>query len=215
MRYILFYILITILLAYSKNIYSQEVRLEIGANYTINKFNIGLETQLRKPSLIKDDYLGLIQTKVGYEITKRFDFEIAYRFKSNIEEFYPETHIEYNNKHRLIFEMAYNLKRFENDIKLKNAIRYQTSFSGSGNIKNYFRNEFELNYKLTNKFKPHIAPIIYYNIDEKRFSEFRAKLGSEFEFYKNSIDIFYIIEIDIVGIERTRYILGIAYVYSF
>ncbi|MDD2387336.1 MAG: DUF2490 domain-containing protein [Bacteroidales bacterium] len=212
MRYTLIYILI--LIVFFQNSYSQELRLEAGIDYTIKKINIGLETELRKPSIINNDYLGLIQTEIGYEISKRFDFEIAYRFKTNIEEFYPESHVEYNNKHRLTFEIAYNLKRFDNDIKLKDAIRYQTNFSESGKIKNYLRNEFELNYKLTNVFKPYIAPIVYYNIDENRFSEFRIKLGSEFEFGKNSIDIFYIIEIDIARIERTRYIVGIAYGFS-
>ena len=212
MRYTLIYILI--LIVFFQNSYSQEVRLEAGIDYTIKKINIGLETELRKPSIMNNDYLGSIQTEIEYEISKRFDFEISYRFKTNIEEFYPENHLEYNNKHRLTFEIAYNLKRFDNDIKLKDAIRYQTNFSESGKIKNYLRNEFEVNYKLTNVFKPYIAPIVYYNIDENRFSEFRIKLGSEFEFGKNSIDIFYIIEIDIARIERTRYIVGIAYGFS-
>ncbi|MDD2636183.1 MAG: DUF2490 domain-containing protein [Bacteroidales bacterium] len=212
MRYTPIYILLLVVLF--QNIYSQELRFEAGLDYTIKKINIGLATELRQPSVLNNDYLGLIETEIEYKITNRFDVEVGYRFKTNIEEFYPENHIEYNNKHRLTFEMAYNLRRFENDIKLKDAIRYQTNFSESGKIKNYLRNAFELNYKLTNKFKPYITNILYYNIDENRFSEYRLKLGSEFDIGKNSLDLFYIIEIDLSRIERTRYILGIAYGFS-
>jgi hypothetical protein len=212
MRYTPIYILLLVVLF--QNIYSQELRLEAGVNYTIKKINIGLDTEIRQPSVLYNDYLGLMQTKIGYEISKRFDLELGYRYKTNIEEFYPESHVEYNNKHRLTLEMAYNLKRFNNDIKLKDAIRYQANFSESGKMKKYLRNSFELNYNLTNKFKPYIANIFYYNIDENRFSEYRLKLGSDFEIGKNSLDLFYIIEIDIAKIERTRYILGIAYSFS-
>lgn len=195
--------------------FSQETRFEIGADYTIKKFNIGLEAQLRKPSLIKNDYLGLFQAEVEYEICKRLGFEVGYRFKTDIEEFYSESHIDYNSKHRLTFDLGYNAKRFDNDIKLKNTVRYQTNFSENGKRNNYLRNEFELNYSLTNKFEPYIAPGIYYNLDEKHFSEFRIEIGSGFEFGKNSIDVFYIIELDVLGVERTRYILGLAYGVSF
>lgn len=195
--------------------FSQETRFEIGTDYTIKKFNIGLEAQLRKPSLIKNDYLGLFQAEVEYEICKQLDFEVGYRFKTDIEEFYPESHIDYNSKHRFTFDLGYNAKRFDNDIKLKNTVRYQTNFSQNEKRKNYLRNEFELNYKLTNKFEPYIAPSIYYNLDKKHFSEFRIEIGSGFELGKNSIDVFYIIELDVLGVERTRYILGLAYGVSF
>jgi hypothetical protein len=190
---------------------AQELRFEVGADYSVKKLKFGIETQFRKSSLIDTDFLGLIEAEIFYKITNNFNIEIGYRFKTNVADFYPESYVDYNNKHRFTFDLGYNLLRFDNDIKLKNTIRYQINFSENGKQNNYLRNEFELNYKITKIFNPYLAPSIYYNLNKKEFSEFRIELGSDFEFGKNSVGVFYIVEIDILGTERTRYILGLSY----
>lgn len=191
--------------------HAQELRLEVGADYTIKRFNLAVEVQLRMPSLIENDFLGLIEAEVVYKITKRLHLELGYRFKTNVAEFYPESHIDYNNKHRLAFDLGYSLRRFDNGIKLGNTIRYQMNLSESGKHNHYFRNEFELNYKISKLLKPYIAPSIYYNINKQEFSKFRIELGNKFEFDKNNIGVYYIIEADISRTEKTRYVIGVQY----
>ena len=194
---------------------AQELRFEAGVGYTYKKFDIAFESQLRKPSFIKNELLVLLEAEVEYEIMNRLNFEVGYRFKTNIAEFYPESSIDYNNKHRFAFELSYSLPRFDNDIKLKNALRYQINLSESGKQNYYFRNEFELNYKITRILKPYIAPSIYYNINKRTFSEIRIELGNELEFGRNSMTIFYVIETYFSRADRTNYIVGVSYSIGF
>ncbi|WP_462280666.1 DUF2490 domain-containing protein [Salinivirga cyanobacteriivorans] len=193
-------------------VHGQELRGELGVGSDIAKFKGDAELQIRRLSIENNSYSLLGQLKIEYEAADWLDVGITYRYKATGEsDSYADNHIDYNNKNRYTFDLQYKSDRFDNDIKLKNRLRYQVNVDADGDKVTYFRNRLTLDYKLTNLYRPYMAAEVYYKTDEQIIKNLRLYLGSEFEMERHSIELFYILEADIEKKPEMVYILGLAY----
>lgn len=207
------YYIIFIFLLLSNILFSQEYRAEFALSYTINQLQINTELQGRTGFNENQSYnSGLAQLGIEYELGKRIDMGMAYRYAFTEENAaLSENSIDYENKNRLTIDLGINLKRFENDLKIKNRLRYQMNIDDDGDQKSYIREKISLDYKLSNLWSPYSAIEVYYQAQKNQINAFRLYIGSEIDMNQHKLDFFYILEADIDTKTELFYILGMNY----
>ncbi|PLX18630.1 MAG: hypothetical protein C0599_11900 [Salinivirgaceae bacterium] len=194
-------------------VFSQEYRIEAGLGYNIQRVGLSADLQGRSGYSDNQSYNSILsQFGVEYELSKRFDLAASARYTNSKEnDSFSESSIDYDNKSRLTFDLGYNAKRYDNQIKFKNRLRYQVNINEGGIQKSYFREKVTFDYKLSDLLSPYAAIEVYYHLQKQELSAYRIYLGSEIEMGKHKVDCFFINEISHKNSFELFYILGIAY----
>jgi hypothetical protein len=206
-------ILLLILVAFiPKYQYAQELRGIAGIKYEIGSLGLDTEFQGRRISPTENKQSALWSLGAEYALTDWLDIQAAYRYAATGRSgFYAESSIDYKNKDRFTFDAQLKSKRFDNDAKLKNRLRYQINISDKGNVSHYIREKVSFEYKLSGFYRPFAEVEMYYDTDNKEIKALRLYLGSEFDMDKHVVSLTYIMEADVRTSIDFLYILELAY----
>lgn len=194
------------------NVQAQEVRLGGGVNYNWHNFKLGTDVQYRNLSPSEKQHVFLGQSELEYGVYKWLDVGLSYRYAAMRDyKRLLENRIDYEARNRFTFDVQLKSKRFENDVKIKNRLRYQVSVKENGKTKNYVRNKSTIDYKLTSLLRPFAEVEVYYNIREQALQSARFYLGSSWVIDDHTIDIAAIVEADWSNYFQLNYVLELTY----
>ena len=177
------------------NTNAQELRLGIDYDKRIlPKLEIDSKAQLRKIMNQSSSLYSIFQAGLTYEISENISLSGSIRYSSASGEFDDEIIDEINEKIRYTADLKLRTKQFNNDITIKNRIRYQHSAIIADDDRDYIRDKFSIEYKLTRGMKPYVAVEPYLILEEKRIRKLRFYMGSEFELSDNEFELCFILE---------------------
>jgi hypothetical protein len=193
--------------------FAQEYRLEGAFSYDI--YDLGLTTELQGRTGFNENQSYnscLTQIGVEYKLGKRFDIGAAFRYTFTEEATYlSKNSVDYDNKNRLTFDLGTNLKRFDNELKIKNRLRSQMNINDDGDQKFFIREKITFDYKLSNLWSPYTSLELHYQLQKNEIKAYRLYFGSEVALDKHKLDFFYILEANINTNTEFFYVLGVAY----
>ena len=208
-------LVISQLIAFSFSVSAQEMRVGAGVGFTLSKFQLGTEVQYRHISPVENQKALLWQSQVEYGIFKWLDAGLSYRYAGTFDGNQKlSNRIDYDARNRFTTDLQLKTQRFDNDVKLKNRVRYQVSVKEGGKTKNYLRNKFSIDYKLTSLFRPFADLEVYYNIREEQFQSVRLNLGSSWVLHKHVVDVAAIAEADWSDYFQMNYVLELTYTFD-
>ncbi|MFO7864074.1 MAG: DUF2490 domain-containing protein [Salinivirgaceae bacterium] len=195
-----------------KHINAQELRGIAGIKYELGSVGFDTEFQTRRLSPTENKQSLLWSFGTEYALTDWLDVQAAYRYAASGQSgFYAESSIDYKNKDRVTFDAQLKSKRFDNELKLKNRLRYQINISNKGNVSHYIREKVSFEYKLTGLYRPFAEVEMYYDTDKEEVKALRLYLGSEFDMDKHVVSVTYIMEADVRSSIDLLYMLELAY----
>lgn len=196
-----------------QSMFAQEYRLEGAFSYDIYDLELTSELQGRKGFNENQSYNScLTQIGVEYNLGKRFDIGAAFRYTFTEETTsLSKNSVDYDNKNRLTFDLGANLKRFDNEIKIKNRLRSQMNINDDGDQKFFIREKFTFDYKLSNLWNPYTSLEVYYQLQTNEIKAYRLYLGSEIDLEQHELDFYYILEANVNSKTELFYMLGMAY----
>lgn len=194
------YTVILLLFFFSVVLTAQEIRSGIEFDRNIlPKLETEVKFQLRKVPESADYFFNscIVQVNLGYEFIAGFRLAGTFRYTGFAKEDNDiPSIINYQDKFRITSDLGYKSKKFQNNTRLCNRLRYQKSISSIHNNKSYVRNRLKCEYYLTKKTVPYIALEPFYSFESKQFDAYRLYVGSNFELVFNSIDIYIILELN-------------------
>lgn len=181
-----------------ESLYSQEFRGGVSADFSILPQIEGeLEMELRGGWVPEAYYSRMAQLQVDYILSKRWSAGMLYSY-SNItesgEHALDETN-ENQEKSRYAINVNYQAKRFNNDIRISNRLRYQYASVHDKKPKQYIRNKFTVDYRMTKAMNPYISIEPYISLTEHEVHTVRVYLGTEMPVLNTKLDVYYISEI--------------------
>jgi hypothetical protein len=213
MKKVIFILLI--LLINIQFIAAQEYRGGLSADIKINgrlKADVDLET---RRIFFPGTYINrTAQIGLGYQLKPNLSAKVLYSYAyiTRNSEFDKITGDETSDRNRYMFDIQYSPKRFSNDLKLSNRLRYQYTVVRNNKPKQYLRNKFTVDYKITAKMNPYVAIEPYYQIDNNEFRLVRLYIGNEVPVWKTKLDLYYITEFNFLPEHlTTQYTLGLMF----
>ena len=174
---------------------AQEMRFGVGYEKNIlPKLEIDGKVQLRKRINQSKAYYSIVQAGLAYDISENITVSGSFRYSTAPGGFDEEINDDINEKMRYTANFILGTKRFNNDIKIRNRLRYQHSVVISDDDRDYIRNKLIIDYKLTKRMKPYVAVEPYLLLEEQRLRKLRFYLGSEFELFSNELELCFIVE---------------------
>jgi len=177
------------------NTSAQELRLGIDYDKRIlPKLEIDSKAQLRILMNQSSSLYSIIQAGLTYEISENISLSGSIRYSSASGESDEEIVDEVNEKIRYTADLKLRTKQLNNDITIKNRVRYQHSAIINDDDRDYIRDKFSIEYKLARGMKPYIAVEPYLILEEYKIRKLRFYFGSEFELFDNEFELCFIIE---------------------
>jgi hypothetical protein len=127
-----------------------------------------------------------------------------------VKEILPK--LEIDEKLRFTLDLKHKSDWINENLRIRNRIRYQHSSIISGASKDYIRYRLALDCRFNEDVRPYLALEPYQAVDDLEFARVRLYLGANLEILKNELNIYFIIE----GRERnnalsSNYIMGVSY----
>ncbi len=198
---------------------AQEIRGGIALGYFLSpKVNMEIELQTRKISYPETCFNRNIEVKMDYSLAGLWRLSGSYGYSSlSIQsENLDENENENSDKHKFTGDLVFQPKRFDNDFKLTNRLRYQYSTVDNSRRREYLRNKITLDYKISKKMEPYIALEPYFNLLKQDFRYVRFYIGNELSFNNSKLEIYYITEARLkeenLGLQ---YIMGATYKFNY
>ena len=211
MKRILYSLLVLIVLSCSLR--AQEYRAGVSVESHILPCLKG-EAQFELRSIFYPGYYlnRTFQVELSYEFSQSWNLGAAYSYSyiSKDDEFDNVNGDETSDRNKYMVNLEFNPKRYVNDLKISNRIRYQYSTVNGDQSKQYLRNKFTVDYKITSRMNPYMSIEPYYQLEKNKFNIVRFYLGNELPVWKSKIDIYYIAEVHLVPEQvNADYILGL------
>ncbi len=197
-----------------QTLFSQEFRGGVAADFGIlHRVEGEVELEIRKAWIPESYFSRMAQIQVDYILSDRWSAGLLYSYSyitESGEDALDETN-ENLERNRFGINISYQTKRFENDLRISNRLRYQYSSVDDKKPTQYLRNKLTVDYRMTKAMNPYIAVEPYYDIVEGELRSVRVYVGNEMPLFNTKIDIYYISEIrheeEYLDIQ---YIIGIA-----
>lgn len=160
-------------------------------------------------------------TDVGadYEFLPSLKVSLSYRLTSKNRLTY------YSTRHRYYMDIAYKHKFKPITFALRQRIQSQVeavNSSENGKIPEWYtRTKLTAKLDLDKKYTPYVATEFYYILDNLKeedhvFDKARYELGIDYDFNRqSSLNLFYLIQCDLLENKTRDFISGIGYTYSF
>ncbi len=177
------------------NARGQEIRL--GINYSgqiLPKAEVEGKLQVRRLDNQAGAYYTLVQAGVQYDLFKNISVSGSFRYSLAPGNEFESLDLDLHEKTRYTAEFRYKTKRFSNDVRLSNRLRYQHSAIQSNDQKEFIRNKIVADYKMTKAMKSYVAVEPYFLLDEFEISKCRLYVGSVFDVFDSAIEVCFIIE---------------------
>jgi hypothetical protein len=193
---------------------AQEYRL--GVEYGLNllpKLEVGAEAEIHKSFMPESYFVKRIQGKLNYDLTPTLSIGTSYTFSlftEKGEDDEDEDGTETEEKSKWAADLTFQPKRFSNDVRLTNRLRYEYASSHEEEPKQYIRDKVTLDCKITKCMNPYFAFEPYYQTDRNKIRFVRFYIGNEMPVFKTKIDFYYLTELEIKPENKNiQYILGI------
>ncbi len=223
-KYIHFILIGCGLLAFSLPSSGQQEDAALWSGITVNhqvtrRLGVSVNEQIRLDQNISHLLWIFTDAGVGYDLNSGFKASFGYRIAfKNLEEYYA-------TYHRIYLDLSYKYKIKPLVFSVRERIQNQTNRINSselGKIPEWTaRTKFTIKFDLDKKYTPYFATEFAYVIDNAKekdqvFDKDRFELGMDYEFNKRSeINLFYMIQNDILENKTREFITGIGYSYSF
>ena len=156
---------------------------------------------------------------VEYEFIPSLKVAVSYRLTSKNQFTY------YDTRHRFYVDLSYKKKLKPLTIILRQRIQSQVESirsSENGKIPEWYsRTKLTVKFDLDKKYTPYLASEFYYVIDNLKeedhvFDKARYEVGVDYDFNKrNSLNLFYLVQFDILENKTRDFVSGIGYTFSF
>lgn len=183
------------------------------------ELTVSVSEQLRLYQNMSDVEQFFTDAGLEYALSKSFRVSVNYRLASKNRLTY------YGTRHRFYADLSYRKKikplsfvlrqRFQEQIEQMNS-------SENGRIPEWYsRSKVALRYDLDKKYRPYIATEFYFLLDDakeshRQFDKVRYEAGIDYEFNRrHSLNVFYMIQKDLIKKEVRDFIVGTGYTYSF
>jgi hypothetical protein len=174
---------------------AQELRLGIEYDKSVvPKLTVESKAQMRKNLNLSPGIYAIIQAGMSYELLKGISLSGTLRYSTATGESDEENIDEINEKIRYTADLKLKTRQFKNDITLKNRLRYQHSAILNENDKDYIRDKFSVEYRLTRVMQPYVAFEPYFILTQKKIRKLRIYLGSDLELFNNEFELCFILE---------------------
>jgi len=183
------------------------------------KMSVSVSEQLRMYQNISDINQFFTDLGAQYELSESFRVSLNYRLSSTNEQTYFKT------RHRFYVDLSYRYKLKPLVLGLRQRVQRQVEAlksSENGDVPEWYsRTKFSVKLDLDKKYAPYLSSEIYYVIDnlneeDNVFDKIRYEAGLDYKFNRrNSLNIFYLIQSDILEKKTVDYIAGLGYTYSF
>ncbi len=191
---------------------AQELRLGAGAEFAAQKQVFNGEVQWRKDMFVSSHSVLLMQLGATHRLNNYSRIGADYRFSTGLHDMYTESNIDYLSRHRVAVALKFTTKRFNNSVRMSNNLCYQVQIREDKRIRNYLRNEIEVDYRITRVFKPFVSAEVFYSINETSFPMMRFSLGANLSFGRHGIEAAYKADYFLKSNDRAEYIMQIAYI---
>ncbi|HNS13056.1 MAG TPA: DUF2490 domain-containing protein [Bacteroidia bacterium] len=178
-----------------------------------------LSEQVRLHQNISDVDQFFTDLGVDYDIKPSLKVSVNYRWMSKNKLTY------YSTRHRLYVDLTYKRKFKPVSITLRQRVQSQVESihsSENGKIPEWYtRTKLTLKLDLNKKYTPYIATEYYYVLDNLKeedhvFDKSRYEVGVDYDFNRrSSLNLFYLIQKDILENKSRDFVSGIGYTYSF
>jgi hypothetical protein len=192
------YWLVVLALISTQTLFSQEFRGGVAADFGILPRVEGeVELEIRKAWIPESYFTRMAQIQVDYILSDRWSAGILYCYSYITEsgEHALDESNENLERNRFGINISYQAKRFENDLRISNRLRYQYSSVDDKKPTQYLRNKLTVDYKMTKAMNPYVAVEPYYDLGKTKLGSVRVYLGNEMPLFNTRINIYYISEI--------------------
>ena len=214
MRFLKTYGIVLFMLLLTVNLFGQEHRMGLEYEHKIIK-HLKTDGKFEVRSLQQENltFNSMVQMGFSYEIIDDLKLGTTIRYSLGDDDADEDEFLgDYASKWRFTGDIKYKTNRFDNDIQIDQRLRYQLVTEPGDEAKNYMRYKLIADYELNNDVLPYVGIETYYSITNHKVKALRIYTGSEFEVFKNDIELYLIAEVlkKKDGLE-TNYIMGIAY----
>ncbi len=183
------------------------------------KFGVNISEQIRLYQNVSE--IEQIFTDLGaeYAFTSSFKAAFNYRMTKKNEQTY------YSTRHRFYLDVSYRYKAKPFVFTVRERIQRQVeevNSSETGKIPVwYLRSKLAVKLDLDKKYSPYVSAEVAYlidNVDEtdQVFDKARYEVGVDYEFDKrSSLNLFYLIQSDLIENKTRDFVSGVGYTYSF
>jgi len=193
---------------------AQEYRSAIAAEFRIlPRLEAEVNVELRKIFLPESYFNRTFQGSLEYKISESLNIGTTYSYAiiTEKDEYEDEKGDEAFDRNRLAADLVFQPKRFDNDLRISNRLRYQVSTVDDDESKQYLRNRIMLDYRISSAMNPYFALEPYYRFSSERINIVRLYIGNEMPLFKSKIDLYYIAEIHLDPDRNTaQYIIGLS-----
>ena len=180
---------------------------------------VTLSEQIRMYQNVSEVDQFFTDAGLEYTILPSLKAALSYRLTSKNKSNY------YQTRHRYNLDLTYKYKMKPVALSLRQRVQSQVesiNSSENGRIPEWYsRTKLTLKFDLDKKYSPYLATEYYYIIDNVKetdhvFDKARYEIGFDYDFNKrHSINLFYLIQKDIIENKTRDFVSGIGYSFSF
>jgi len=180
---------------------------------------VGISEQIRLYQNVSEVDQFFTDIGVDYDLLASLKVSVSYRLTSKNELTY------YKTRHRGYIDLSYK-KKFK-PIALSFRQRLQSQVEAVNSSENgkipewYTRSKLTVKLDLDKKYSPYLATEYYYVVDNLKendhvFDKVRYEIGIDYDFSRrSSLNLFYLIQRDLLENKSRDFVSGIGYSYSF
>jgi hypothetical protein len=213
------YLLLIMAWISSQTLFSQEFRGGVAADFGIlPKIAGDVDLEVRKAWIPEAYFTRMAQMQIDYAFSKRWSAGLMYTYSyvSEKGEHALDEDNENLERNRYGLNLNYQTKRFDNDFRISNRLRYQYASVDDRKPTQYLRDKITVDYRLTRAMNPYISVEPYFNLVKTGLNSVRIYLGTEMPVLGTKLDIYYISEIRHEEEQlQIQYIIGASVKFNF
>ena len=224
LRYYHIIIVIGLVLSGSLSVKGQQDDAGFWAGLTLKhqvtrRIAVTLNEQVRLYQNVSEVEQFLTDVGLEYELLSSLKVSVSYRLMSKNQLTY------YSTRHRYYIDLSYKKKIKPLAFTLRQRVQSQVENVNSseyGKIPEWYsRTKLTLKIDLDKKYQPYLATEFFYIIDNFKeedhvFDKARYEVGIDYDFNRHSsLNLFYMIQCDILERKTRDFISGIGYTYYF
>lgn len=183
------------------------------------RMSVGISEQIRLYQNVSEVDQFFTDIGIDYDLLSSLKVSVSYRLTSKNQLTY------YQTRHRGYIDLTYKKKLKPLSLSFRQRLQSQVeavNSSDNGKVPEWYtRSKLTVKLDLDKKYSPYLATEYYYLVDNLKesdhvFDKARYEIGIDYDFNRrSSLNLFYLIQKDLLENKTRDFVSGIGYSYSF